>query len=707
MTLGAEQERTEVWRGRHNIIEKSLEVLRKIRAKYDLCIDSSGPETITKVAAIKESYLDLSARAVKIRVITEVTTTNLMAVRELMQFGELRHLDGLVGNFVVADGTDYAGVAETPDSVLTELVVSNVQSFVKQQQYLFNMLWQKARPVEERIGEIEGAREPEVTEVVIGWEDIFRRNVENFQNERSEVVSCCDSVVPAIIVNSPMFDASADFVRRGGRIRMITEITSQNLAAVKQLLSIHDVRHIPDLKLNFGCSEMVYVAPIAVSATNPNPKCIFSNSKDLITQHQYLFETLWSQAIPAGTRIKELERGIEPETIRLIRDTQQSIKLAFDVMLRARNELLVLFATSHTFSLAISAGASAIYKQISEAGVKVRILVPAGANIEEKIAEMMSIVPSVMFRTSDENLNTRLTILISDRKELMSWELKDENSGDPYEAGGIATYSNYESIAGSYAVIFENLWMITEFAHNLRIANANLASKEAAMQDFINTAAHELRTPIQPILGLSQVLRDLSGDDPRKTELLDAILRNSKRLARLQEDILDVSRIQSNLFKLNPSPLSIEALIEESILLFRSQGDPLDFNPKVNIVYEGGLGRHIMANLDKSRMIQVMSNLFSNALKFMKEGDIRVRASVAGGGSSVIVSVADSGAGIDQEIMPKLFTRFATKSKQGTGLGLYICKSIIEAHRGRIWGENNKGSPGATFSFELPLASKS
>ena len=135
--------------------------------------------------------------------------------------------------------------------------------------------------------------------------------------------------------------------------------------------------------------------------------------------------------------------------------------------------------------------------------------------------------------------------MISDRKKFVSWELRDDTLDDPYLAGGIATYSNTKSLAGSYATIFDNLWKITELTENLRTAIMKLESNDKAMKEFINIAGHELRTPIQPILGLSEILPNARNDPEQHRKLVQVIVRNAHKLENLAEDILDVARIES------------------------------------------------------------------------------------------------------------------------------------------------------------------
>jgi signal transduction histidine kinase len=276
-------------------------------------------------------------------------------------------------------------------------------------------------------------------------------------------------------------------------------------------------------------------------------------------------------------------------------------------------------------------------------------------------------------------------------------------------AGGIATYSNIKALASSYATIFDNLWKITEFAENLRIANIKLENNDKAMKEFINIAAHELRTPIQPILGLSEMLPDARNDPQQHGKFVEIIVRNAHKLENLAEDILDVTRVESGKLKLVMEKVDLHKLVESAVHDFQ-RFLPVDGKVKMNYQKLSDDDDHGMSRLavlgDPERIAQVLSNLLGNALKFTKEGTINVRVgrNDSPSSSEAIVSISDSGQGIDPEVMYKLFEKFVSKSEKGTGLGLFISKSIVEAHGGKIWAENNKDVNGATFSFTLPLA---
>jgi signal transduction histidine kinase len=230
---------------------------------------------------------------------------------------------------------------------------------------------------------------------------------------------------------------------------------------------------------------------------------------------------------------------------------------------------------------------------------------------------------------------------------------------------------------------------------------ASIERIDKMQKEFINIAAHELRTPIQPILSLSQILQSNISNSAQQQEFLDAIVRNAKRLQRLTENILDVSKIEGQSLQLNKERFNLNENIRNVINDVNSQAKLR--NNAVSILFEAK--RDVFVEADKVRIYEVISNLLKNAIQFTKEGTITIIAAAEKMDyNEVLVSIKDTGKGIDLDIMPRLFSKFAAKSETGgTGLGLFISKSIVEAHGGRIWAENNKDGKGATFYFSLPI----
>ena len=263
---------------------------------------------------------------------------------------------------------------------------------------------------------------------------------------------------------------------------------------------------------------------------------------------------------------------------------------------------------------------------------------------------------------------------------------------------GLATYSTSKPTVYSYVSVFENIWNQTNLFYQLELANEQLKIHDKMQKEFINIASHEMKTPVQSIMAFSELLQENSDYDKK---LVQGIYRNAVRLQRLTNDILDVTKIESGILKLNKKKFSIKELILSLIMDFENPIEKENNTVKIFTEFK----KDFIIEADKGRIIQVMDNLLNNAIKFTNyNGIIQIKVCENVTNDHVIVSVKDNGIGIDKEILPRLFIKFVTFSTVGTGLGLYISKNIIEAHGGKIWAQNNgDGKKGATFSFSLPL----
>jgi two-component system sensor histidine kinase VicK len=550
----------------------------------------------------------------------------------------------------------------------------------------------------------------EKTEMLIGAEVTTKRVREFFSNVSKKFDVCANSTVPSVAMTI-FRDAYEHMKSRGIKIRWVTDITKDNLTHCKDLIQYAEVRHISSLNGNFGVSETEYIAAATIREGQPLPKLIYSNSKEMVEQQQYIFDIFWSKAIPAEHRIREIEQGIEPQRIAVIYDAQQTLELYQSLIISAEKEIKIMFPTSNAVIRQDKAGILFLLQEAAAAKkkCKVKILMPNDELIRNFIHDKSS---GISTRFIDQEESGKATILIVDNKISLVMELKDDYKKTFHEAIGLSTYSNSKAGVLSYVSMFESLWKQTELYEELK-------SNEKMQKEFINIAAHELRTPIVPILNLSELLysnvllhsnvKGRQEEQKEMLEMLEIILRNANRLHQLTEDVLDATRIESHTLKLRKERFNLNDAILNVLEDYREQ----IANGNVKVMYEPG-NNNILVEADRRRLSQVTSNLLSNALKFTKEGTVTVITTIErkdddsdAGGGKVVVSVKDTGTGIDPELMPRLFTKFATKSYQGTGLGLFISKSIIESHGGRMWAENNnyydKNHKGATFYFTLPV----
>ena len=410
----------------------------------------------------------------------------------------------------------------------------------------------------------------------------------------------------------------------------------------------------------------------------------------------------------------------------VIQDPLTTQTLFINLITSAKHEVLLLLPTINAFFREQRLGVIQLLKQGAiERGVNVKILVPADRVIEKNLGNMtalegkegikrkMDFVFRSMNTSTEEIPVNTVTIVVVDKKESLVFEKTDDSKENFVEALGLATYSDSKPTVLSYFSIFESLWKQVALYEQLKV-------HERMQQDFINIAAHELRTPIQSIVGYTELLQQdykLINDSDRSTQdSLEALGRNAIRLRNLTNNILDVSRIETGTLKLNKERINLNDKIKNVIkdisntnLQVGQKGLTIQFlNDKNN----DGIEYYVTA--DKSRVFQVLSNLIDNAVKFTDiNGVISISLNKTESLTSdnnntvekneyVFIRIKDGGSGIDPEIQSKLFSKFATKSDIGTGLGLFIAKSIIEAHGGEIFAENNRDGKGVTFTFTLP-----
>ena len=561
--------------------------------------------------------------------------------------------------------------------------------------------------------------EEEKTELLFGVEDAVARGDKFMKNVKVGMDLFGEKNGPSIIMEFDVYRNNyIEVIKRGGKIRFITEITKENLHYCKELRKIvTEMRHLEGLVGGIAVSESEYMSTTTLREKQLLTQVFYSNAKEVVGQGQYIFDTFWNKAIPVEDRFREIEEGIKPDFIETIRDTTKVQNIALDLVKSSNEEILTIFSTANAFFRQERAGALALLHEAAKRSINIRILVP----YDERIKELMRSLATINDNTNDRNnkkdkinirfleseLQTRISILIVDRKLCLAAELKDDTKETSLQAMGLSSYSNSKSTVLSYVSIFETIWKQAEMYEQLKI-------HDRMQKEFINIAAHELRTPIQPIIGLSEFIRSKKGSIEQYGELIDAIIRNGKRLKRLTEDILDVSKIESQSLQLRKEKFELKDIIVHRIAEYEegNNKDRQNNNIKLNILTRDD---NIFVYADKERIARVVDNLLINAVKFTKKGTITITITIKdidlhdkkkNRTATAIVNIMDTGEGIADQIHSRLFTKFATTSNTGTGLGLFISKYIIEAHGGRIWAENNPDGTGATFSFSLPLTSQ-
>lgn len=577
----------------------------------------------------------------------------------------------------------------------------------------------------------------EKTEVIYGSDKTTKAILEFLKSAEFSMNICADHTWPSVAMGVEVYKKGLSELKpRKVRFRAITDITRDNVKHCKELVQIAELRHLDGIKGNFGISEKAYTASATLREAALLQQVIYSNVKAILEQQHYVFETLWNKAISAEEKIREIEQGLEPDIIEVIQNPAKTAKLYLDLIRNAAREILLIFPTTNAITRQNSVGALQLLKQAAEQNkVNVRLLMPSIGDSDnnrmalsnpnytskDSVTDYSNIKRLLLSDALSNNIDirhikkaseTKATILIVDRRYSLVIELRDDNESSFEQAIGFSTYSTSRPGVLSYISIFESLWVQTELYEqltqsneHLALANEQLKIHDRMQREFINIASHEMKTPTQAILGMSGLLKYYP---ERKDELIEIIQRNAKRLQALTSDILDVTRIESQTLKLEKERFNIFDLVSEVVDDHRERiKDSSNKNIELSYDSDEDGKRRIFVEADRGRITQVLTNLLNNALKFTDEGQITVSTYQNNDSNDnkdeITVRVVDTGSGIDNGIYPKIFSKFATKSHQGTGLGLFISKSIIEAHGGRIWAKNNTDGRGATFIFTIPI----
>ena len=359
-------------------------------------------------------------------------------------------------------------------------------------------------------------------------------------------------------------------------------------------------------------------------------------------------------------------------------------------------------------------------------GLKIRFLIPFDKALDEitqKFRQYKGILINYVDEIKEYSIDRSVLLIIDKKVSIIIGineqdDINNNKDGDKnnslLKSKSIFLYNKDDNDASKSAVFshitaFEIIWNQAE-------TKKMLENADKAKEDFINICAHELRSPIQPILGLSILVKNKISD-ANQLEMLDVIIRNAKRLKRLADDLLEVTKIESNSIKLDKEKFNLNDFVNDVLIDYSDKILKEDFNNNYTLSIIKSIPSDIVffVNVDKDRLTQVIFNILNNAVRAsgdaIHDGNLEkvtIQFSLTQIATKEIqISVKDMGAGIDAQILSKLFNKFITKSGKGIGLGLFIAKSIIESHGGRIWAENNKEEKGATFYFTLPVLTQS
>ena len=528
-------------------------------------------------------------------------------------------------------------------------------------------------------------------DIIYGIDNVLNIQLELISDARHRLDICMDEIQPRLIVESRQFrQRFLDNKTKGIKLRYLTKITNDNLYCCKDLLSMTDeLRHLDDIRGNFYVSEKEYAASASLHKRGKSAEdtmMIYSTTQEIIQHQQHIFETMWNASASAERKIWEIEQNIDLGTTEII-DNPKTKALFIDLIKSAKFEILLICPTVNAFLREHRIGALQLFREITtdadsspdhnaseseieESGkrkrnrVNIKILTPTNELVSKIIEEMgiewaittvseldvgkgkgKSSGPSSCSALSSKNESdnttqplqirhlesrpmynvTTVTILIVDRKFSFAIEKVDDAKEEFIEAVGLSTYSTSTPTVVSYVSIFENFWNQLELYEKL-------SANEKMEREFINLAAHELRTPAQTILGYTELalMEEDEGYentvDSEKPRYIAAAHRNALRLQRRTKDILYVARIESNTLRLNKERFDIVEKIEDVIIdIIHAQ----NVNPKTtnntntNIVFDKS-DASLFIFADKVRIYEVVTNLLNNAISTTKKNNGKI-----------------------------------------------------------------------------------
>ena len=681
-------ETTRVVFGKDNAVKMEVIVARNAKERLDTCLDKTGPSVTLSVTDIKESISEMRSRGVRIRYITEINKENLELSKELSELVEMKHLDGVRGNFALNE-KEYiatASLLERSGSAL-QLLYSSVSAIVEQQAYLFEILWNKATPARTRIAELESGTYCQTeTKVIRGHEEVLKLVYAFFgRSTNSFLRASSDGRQPDNPQQSVEYMQGLLKKNPNLKIQIITDIQKENLDYNRKVAALGiSIKHLDGNKIAFAVSQDEYIA-VRLSTVEERRRTgaelpseiIWSNREDFVIQANQIFEMMWSMAMPSDLRFNQLELGIEPEQTRLLDDITDAYKVGASLSAEAREEVLMIL-TSHRTIVRNAERFGILGERQKEKKLKVRILTPT------LDPEAMKIIPDAEWRNTEP---MKVSILIYDREKMFITQYADSDANTTERAVRSNIYTtNRQTIAGMVSV-FEALWRESELREEeVRMhkeISKSLEKEERSrrqaqlLQDILT---HDLRNYNQVAKLSAELLKEklASTGDSEGEDLADSLLDSIDGSTLLVERGKKLGRI---LAEENPLlvPMDLAASLKRALDLVKLANPEKFLKEDARFPQDSPPGTvHVIAD---DLLDEVFTNVFSNAAKYTEGRIVPIRMDVTAVGDYWKVSISDEGIGIPKSMQDKVFERYVAGAR-GSGLGLSIIHALVVSRYG-------------------------
>ena len=489
-----------------------------------------------------------------------------------------------------------------------------------------------------------------------------------------------------------------------GGIRWLTSIRNKNdINLVKSLAkSGVKIRHLDEKPaFDFALSDRYFASTIErIDDGRMVIDNLFLNDDQAnLSFYNLVFEKLWKNGMDFEERIKDIENEGD-DKIDIVYDSNDVMHRIYDLFALAKKEIIIILPSTNGFYRSELQGGFKMLNELGLKGVKLRVLTIPDSDIAHETNKIKSKYRNIAFRDLEPAMASFNRILVFDNKTTVIWEVVEDDQQKFTQALGMAVFVESNKTSETITVIFNNLWNQSEIHKRLKDAHEKLKGQGKMQSRFMDLVAHELRTPLQSILGITEILKNEIKDNDQNF-LLRIAISNAKKLHRLSENILDITRLEGNILYLNKERFIFNQLVTHVVADFVNN---IEYNKFITFEYRN-FDKEYFVFADKFRIGQVIQNLVDNSMRFVRnQGRIilTLREKRIHSKDIVELSVTDDGESLKPETLTRLFTKFASDSYYGAGVGLYLCKKIIEAHGGRIWAKNNHDMKGCTFSFGIP-----
>lgn len=515
---------------------------------------------------------------------------------------------------------------------------------------------------------------------------------------------------------------------QGKRIRYITEINKNNLSYCRLMSQVLELRHLDKIRGAMMINDKEYLSIIESKKKDDEspPILLYSNNEQLVSQQHQIFDILWEKAISLNKRIEQIEsRGkTKQEGVKIIYDKHNALDQYKKTINSAADEIVVFYYSSYDFNLQkLQELIDMIRQMIKDVKVELKIIVSL-----KHISILKSLKLDFNNLDKDQNFQIKyvdgfdyslsssknLIILLADKNEALITETNYEIEEGFDNTIEYTLHSTSPSVVYAYKIILENLWKQNDLFKMLEIANMKLEFQEIVQQELIHNFANGLKNPVQPLLGLSEILLLKKGDINNHKDIIKVIHHCAQKLTIRINNVLNITEIENNTYGIRKEFFNLLDLIDQ-LSSYHCNNVFSDHKVNYQINYDGDItdNNQVIVYADKNKIKLLIENILTNAIDYAKAKKLFISITKHqrknciphddDKNKKLEIRIMDDGKGIDNSILEEMFSKYKTNSDDGLGLGLYLAKSIIETHGGQIWTQNNKDGKGATISFCISI----